>query len=228
MPGAREHASGLEAVVDLFPAELGDEDVRQRLKQFTRDLDQMTRTGSDGNVVVDEDIFEQILTGGTFPDDLQERVRSEARTHLHGHLHRGSGGGKLTWHQLAAHEKSLQPSSIDELKQLGINHDTTVKRAKQILHEHYPQLPLAVLDADGPELHQLATRALQHNRTVWDCCVAHLGWWGALWVFAAVGALLIVGTATGPWGIPLLIWLIAVLGGGTAVIVMNCVLNPNL
>lgn len=218
---------GLEAVVDLFPRELQDQDVRRRLKKFAQELDQIAVVESGGEVVVDKNVLERVLGSGIFPQDLQDRVRREATAHVGRKLKSTPRGQKLKWRELAEHDRSLRPTSVEELRRLGIDSGTSVERAKEILQENYPELPAEVLDADGPELHQLAVNALHHNRTVWDCCVAHLGWWAALWVFAAVGALLIVGTATGPWGIPLAIWLIAVLGGGTAVIVMNCVLNPN-
>ena len=217
----------MEAIVDLFPRELQDQDVRRRLKKFAQELDQIAAVESGGEVVVDQDVLERVIGSAIFPQDLQDRVRTEAKNHLGSKLKRAPRGQKLKWHELAEHDRSLKPTSVDELRRLGIDSGTSVERAKEILRENYPELPAEVLDAGGPELHQMAVKALHHNRTVWDCCVAHLGWWATLWVFAAVGALLIVGTATGPWGIPLLIWLIAVLGGGTAVIVMNCVLNPN-
>jgi hypothetical protein len=57
--------------------------------------------------------------------------------------------------------------------------------------------------------------------------IRHIGFWATLAAFAVAGAFLIVGTATGPWGVPIAIFLIAVLGDGTAVIALNCFANPN-
>jgi hypothetical protein len=219
---------GLEEIVDLFPGEIGHDDRRQRLKQFARELDELVATEGGGDVVVDQDVLERLIAGEDFPADLHELLRREARGHLGPHLKERPHGRKLKWHELAEHGAPIEPMSVDEIRRLGIDSSTSVERAKELLRQHYPDLPGELLEADGPQLRELALRALAHNRTVWDCCVAHLGWWGALWVFALVGALLIVGTATGPWGIPLAIFLISVLGAGTGVIVMNCVLNPNL
>ena len=217
---------GLEEAVDLFPAELRDAEVRNRLKQFARELDQLA-AAEDGEVVVDSNVVDRLLSAGHFPQELHDRVRGEAHQHLGRRLKTDPRGRKLRWHDLREHGAPIEPVSVAELQQLGLGSDTSAERAKEILREHFPEIPSEILDADGRELHRLAVRALEHNRTVWDCCVAHLGWWATLFVFAVAGAFLIVGTATGPWGIPLLIWLIGVLGGGTAVIVFNCVLNPN-
>ena len=134
----------------------------------------------------------------------------------------------LGWREFATHDNPIEPPPIDELRSLGFDGGASIEDTKAALSKHFPDLPQRWLDADGAEVHKITLDALRHNRTVWDCVVAHLGFWAALAIFAACGAFLIVGTATGPWGIPLAIWLIGVLGGGTAVIVLNCVLNPNL
>jgi hypothetical protein len=218
---------GLEGIVDLFPKELGQDEVRNRLKHFARELDQLVAV-EDGNVAVDGAALERMIRSESFPSQLQERARRETQGHLGGRLKERPRGRKLKWQELVEHGAPIEPASIAELRSIGIDSDASVERAKEILRERYPDVPGDLLEAEGPELRELAVRALEHNRTVWDCCVAHLGWWGALWVFAIAGAFLIVGTATGPWGVPLAIWLIGVLGGGTAVIVMNCMLNPNL
>ena len=128
---------------------------------------------------------------------------------------------------MAERDNPLEPTPTSELRRLGIDSSTSVDDAREILREHFPDLPHAIVDADGRQLREIALNGLEHNRTVWDCVVSKLGLWAAIAIFAAVGAFLIVGTATGPWGIPLTIWLIAVLGGGTGTIVGNCVLNPN-
>ena len=88
-------------------------------------------------------------------------------------------------------------------------------------------MPVFWLEADAREVRDTTVRALSTNQSVWDCVVRHLGFWAAIWVFAAAGAALIVGTATGPWGTALAIWLIGVLGGSTAVLVFNCLRNPS-
>ena len=98
---------------------------------------------------------------------------------------------------------------------------------RRILRERFPDLPSFWLEADTATIRDTALRALSHNQTVWDCAVRHLGLWAALAVFAAVGSLLRVGTATGPWGVPLAVFLISTLGGATALIILNCLANPN-
>jgi hypothetical protein len=214
-------------VVDLIPSEFEDRGVRQRLRKLADALDQLA-VEEDGDVVVDRDAVEKALRDrDLFPAELQDRVRHELETRLGPKL-KGRGKGRhLGWRELGKHDKAIDPPPVDELRKLGIDSSSSSEEVRKALRDHYPDLPESWLDMDAAELRGAMVDALHHNQSVWDCCVRHLGWWATLAVFAAAGAFLIVGTATGPWGIPLLIWLIGVLGGGTAVIVFNCVLNPS-
>lgn len=220
-------ANVAEAVIPLLPADTASGAEFDRLKAFTRDLDRLVKTGPHGTHLVDKThLFTFIDQSGVFPEHLRARVKEQLAHHLPERLKEG-GGEPLAWHRLHEHGASFAPNGVRRLKEIGFESEMETDRARELLDEHFPYLPAEILDADGAQLREFAVRALEHNRTVWDCCVAHLGWWGALGVFALAGALLIVGTATGPWGTALAIWLIGVLGGGTAVIVMNCLLNPN-
>jgi hypothetical protein len=222
-------SSGLaETVMTLLPSDVAGADEFDRLSSFTRDLDALVAASGRTKAVDQGHLFKLIDGRDIFPSDLRERVKGELTTHLGSHLEKGAHGhAPIPWHALHEHGASFAPAGVARLRELGFSNDTSADEARALLAEHFPYLPHELVAADAERLHEFAVHALEHNRTVWDCCVAHLGWWGALAVFAIAGAFLIVGTATGPWGIPLAIWLIGVLGGGTAVIVMNCVINPN-
>ncbi len=217
----------LDDVVDLMPEHLGEPAVRQRLRKLARELDQLTALDEAGQIVVDRDtVLRAIADPDLFPSQVRDRIKRELEGHLGDKL-KGKGSARhLRWREVAAEGNALDPISPAELRKLRIDASSSIQDVRKTIREHFPQIPQSLLDADAQQIRDMAMQALAHNRTVWDCCVAHLGWWATIAVFAAVGAFLIVGTATGPWGIPLAIWLIGVLGGGTGAIVANCVMNP--
>ena len=217
----------LEDIVDLIPDELGEGTVRQRLRKLARELD---RLGVDesGDTIVDRAVLRRLARDKEiFPTEVHDRVQRQLEHHL-GKKAKDKGTGRtISWRELAARDTPLDPTPVEQLRRLGLDSSTSVADTRKILQENFGDIPREILDADGPKLRQIALDGLAHNRTVWDCVVSKLGFWAALGIFAAVGAFLIVGTATGPWGLPLTIWLIAVLGFGSGTIVGNCVLNPD-
>lgn len=213
-------------ILDMIPIEFKDPDVRRALHKLTKDLDELTSINdSSQTVAVDRAVALRIIRDN-FPADMQERVQREMEGHLGQTLKDLGRDRHLPWLEMTAHDNPFHPVSPAELQELGIDAKSSSTDVRRVLREHYPGIPEFFLDADPARIHDTTIQALLHNRTVWDCCVAHLGWWGAVAVFAAAGAFLIVGTATGPWGIPLAVWLIGMFGGGTAVILLNCVWNP--
>lgn len=216
----------LHDLLDLIPNEFSDPGVRQRLRKLAQNLDElMIFDDNIQQVSVDRRIAQQVLREN-FPAELHDRVQRELESHLQDKLKDRGKDRILHWREVPGHGIPFDPVAAAELRGLGIDASSSSKDVRRILHEHYPEIPESLLNADAAQLHEMIIRALRHNRTVWDCCVAHLGLWATMAVFAVAGAFLIVGTATGPWGIPLAIWLIGVLGGGTAMIVLNCVMNP--
>lgn len=216
----------LQDLLDLIPKEYSDPAVRQRLRKLTQNLDELTMIDDNSQqVTVDRRIALQILHEN-FPAELHDQIQRELEAHLREKLKDRGNDRVLHWREAAGHGMPFDPVAIEELRRLGIGASSSSKDVRKILLEHYPGILESVLDADSVQLRDMMIRALRHNRTVWDCCVAHLGLWATMAVFAVAGAFLIVGTATGPWGIPLAIWLIGLLGGATAMIVLNCVMNP--
>lgn len=216
----------LQNLLDLIPDEFGDSAIRQRLRKLTQDLDELIVIDEKSQqVTADQRIAQQILREN-FPADLQDRIQGELKSHLQEKLKDRGNDRVLHWREAAGHGMPFDPVAIEELRSLGIGASSSSNDVRRILREHYPGILESVLDADSVQLREVMIRALSHNRTVWDCCVAHLGVWATIAIFAVAGGFLIVGTATGPWGIPLAIWLIGLLGGATAMIVLNCVMNP--
>ncbi len=227
MPQPRRGA--LDDIVDLIPDELGEPNVRHRLRKLARELD-LLGVDQSGDTIVDRSVLRRIVHDKEiFPEEVQDRVQREVEQHL-GKKVKDKAKDKsrtISWRELAERDTPLDPMPAERLRQLGLGSSTSVADTRRILLEHFGDMPSEILNADGPRLRQIALDGLAHNRTVWDCVVSKLGFWAALGIFAAVGAFLIVGTATGPWGLPLAIWLIAVLGFGSGTIVGNCVRNPD-
>jgi hypothetical protein len=218
----------LEEVLNLIPQEFQSPEVRQRLINFARELDQLLAIDDKGELTVDRDVAMRIVQNKDFiPSNLQDQIRRELEAHLGGKIKSAGKNRHITWRELVDQDTPIKPIDVGELRAKGMGAACSAQKARQILDEHYPGFPKFWLDADADKIREAALQGFKHNRTVWDCCVAHLGFWAALAVFAAAGAFLIVGTATGPWGIPLAIFLIATLGLGSGTIVANCVLNPN-
>ena len=218
----------LEDVVAILPDEAEDRGVRNRLRKLSRELDQLIAVDADGEIVVDRTALSRVLQDADlFPPEVRDRIRTETEKHLGKKVGDKGRARQLLWRDLPKHQDAVQPIPTAELTDLGIDHTTTLGEAREILRERFPGIPEFWLDADADAIKSTTLRALAHNRSVCDCVVAKVGYWATLAIFAAAGAFLIVGTATGPWGIPLAIWLIGVLGGGTATIVLNCVMNPN-
>jgi hypothetical protein len=215
-------------VVNLFPKELEEPQIRQRLRKLADQLEELLFLDESGEVGVDRDVLTRTARNEDLvPANLRDVFISETGKHLGPRMKERGQGRHLGWREAAQYRAPIQPEATAALRKLGIDESSSVEDARRVLRERYPAIPSFWLEADAVTIRETTLRALAHNQTVWDCVVRRLGWWAALAVFAAAGAFLIVGTATGPWGVPLAIWLIGVLGGSTAVIVMNCVMNPS-
>ena len=218
----------LEDVVDLFPKELDDDDARERLRAFARDLDGLVAEG-DGLLVVDRDALDKAVNeSGIFPRGVRERVWADIQENLGKALSEVKDEKRLLWREFAERDTvEINPIPVEGMRDIGISASASVDEVREIIRKRAPDFPDYVLDSEPEELREIAIKGLEHNRTVWECVRSKLGLFAALAIFAAVGAFLIVGTAFGPWGIPLAIWLISVLGFGTGTVVGNCVKNPN-
>lgn len=224
----RKGGQPLEDILEILPRGAVDEKVRQRLRKFLRGLDELVWE-DDGELRIDSKTYRRLLDDAEiFPSKVRERIDRETGARLEGKMKaKAAKGRQVRWRELAAHDNPLEPLSVAELRALGIDANAAPDDVKRAIRSAAPEFPVELLDASAEELRDIAVRGIEHNRTVWDCVVSKVGYWAALGIFAAFGALLIIGTATGPFGVPLVIFLSATLGLGTATIVGNCVLNPN-
>lgn len=218
----------LENIVDLLPEEVGNPQMRERLRKFTSKLDELFFLDESKKLAVDYDSLMKIIRDkDLIPIDSQDLIICKIDNSFANKTKNKKGSHYIKWNDAAQYGFPTKQTSLARLRELGIDKSSSVSELRRILQEHYPDIPAFWLDADADQIKNTTLQALSSDRTVWDCVVAHLGEAAAILIFALVGGLLIVGTATGPWGIPLAIWLIGVIGAGNAVIVGNCVINPN-
>jgi hypothetical protein len=216
----------LENVLDAIPEEL-DERVREQLRAFARDLDELVAE-VDGRLVVDRDVLRRIVDSEYFPEDLRDLTWKRTEEELGDHLGEPKEAERLGWYAFCERERvPINPVPVLKLGEMGFTTSTSLEEAREIFRKQSPDFPDYIVDGEAQELREIAIRGLEHNRTVFECVRAKLGLFAAVAIFAAVGAFLIVGTATGPFGVALAVWLIAVLGFGTGTIVGNCVKDPN-
>jgi hypothetical protein len=215
-------------LVDLFSEQVAEPQSLQRMRHLARNLDELFFLEESGELAIDRDALMKIgRDNGIVPPEHQDRVIRETEKHLGPKVKPKGAADYVAWCEAARLGLPIQPVPAATLRAAGISKSVSVDDARLILRQQYPDIPSFWLDADAALIRDTTVKALAHNQTVWDCAVRNLGFWGAMAVFAAVGSLLIVGTATGPWGVPLAIFLIGVLGGTTATIVLNCLANPN-
>jgi hypothetical protein len=106
------------------------------------------------------------------------------------------------------------------------------------LHQNYPELDAAASRLTREQLsglvRQMSSPPSSQGGAVADagtiagfeeCLIRHLGLWAMIAIVAALGAAIIIVTATGGITAPLIVWLVATFGGGTAYIIINCAAN---
>jgi hypothetical protein len=217
----------LTDIFKLFPNNLLDKNTSKKLTQLTNDLDHLCFLDGAGELSADRDAFIRIVKESAFiPPDLHEITILETAKHLGRRLKRKGVGLPLTWSEAAKYGTFMTPLSSAEQRALVPNKAGTEEELRTLLSKNYAAIDKVWFEPANQKLTNDVLRNFAHNRTVWDCVVAHIGIWGAIGVFAAVGGAIIVLTATGGAAAPLVAWLIAVLGGSTATIVLNCILNP--
>lgn len=143
------------------------------------------------------------------------------------------------WAELAQYGAPIAPPTDSDLDTAGLGHRPQRGEVENWLGQHHGALLQSASQLTREQLsallNQISSSSAAGGSAItdqasagdfWNCLVRHLGWWGALAVFSALGAALIILTGTGPIGLALTIWLIASFGGGTAVIILNCATRP--
>lgn len=226
---SQQTKEALGHAVDLLPEGLCEPQFRQRFRKLADRLDELLGLDESGELVVDQDALLKIAHDrDLMPAEYESLIVRETQKHLGHKLKKLGPGHRVGWREAAQHGSPIRPEPVEVLRGLGIDKSSSVDDLRRILREQYPDSPSYWLEADAATIRDTALRVLAHNRTLWDCMVAHQGYWGALAAFAAIGGLIIYFTATaGPAG-PILVYsLIAILGSGTAFMFLTCFANPD-
>jgi hypothetical protein len=222
----------LDSAVSLIPAKLLGAQVQQQLRLFTAELDSLMFLDDQNELAVDRKALLKILRNpkffSTVDENLKDFILIETTKNLGRKVKERHGGKAVKWLEAVQFGLPIDRESIAQLQKLGISQTSTADDIKNILREQLPDLSDSWFDNDNETLANAMLENFRKNRSVWDCVVARLGIFIAIGVFAAVGAGIIVLTATGGIAAPLLVWLIGLLGAGNATVVANCIINPNL
>ena len=218
----------LTSIFKYFPDNLLDKQTFQKLNALSNELDTVLFLDDSGELAADRDAVIRIAkTNMLLAPDLHEIALLESAKHLGRQLKKRKDTGRpLTWREAATHGAPIAPLSDDEQRALGVKKTHTEEEIRNLLAQKFPDINKVWFGPAKLSFTEDVFRNFAHNRTVWDCVVAHIGWFGALAAFAAAGSVIIILTATGGFAAPLVVWLIGVLGLGTATIVLNCITSP--
>lgn len=221
--------SDLTSIFKHCPDNLLDKETFRKLNALSNELDNIFFLDDSGELAADRDAVIRIAkTNMLLAPDLHEIALLESAKHLGRRLKRKGTGRPLTWREAATHGVPIAPLSDTEQHALGIKKTDTEEDIRSLFAQQFPEINKVWFGPAKPSVTEDVFRNLAHNRTVWDCVVAQIGYWGALAAFAAAGSVIIILTASGGFLLPLVTFLFAVLGFGTATIVLNCVLNPEM
>src|SRR5690349_6782871 len=107
-------------VVDLFPEELGEPRVLQRLRKLANELDGLLGLDESGELAVDRDALIKIARDRDLvPAEQQDLLVRETERHL-GQKVKGRGR-HLGWRNVARHGVPIQPESMLTLRGLGMD-----------------------------------------------------------------------------------------------------------
>jgi hypothetical protein len=215
----------LSSIVSLLPEEHVNDRVRSRLKKLQERLDNLFFLDETSELAVDRQALIALARDEDFvPADLRDVVILETAKHLGRRLKGVGKGHRITWLEGGKYGPPTQPA-VDELRKSGLKPSMSTQELGVALREWYPKLPKDFLASDSSKLYPIMLANLAHNRTVWDCVVANLGWWAAINVIGTlIIALVMLGSGVPwPW---VLAACIAFSGFLTAFVILSCATNP--
>jgi hypothetical protein len=174
-----------------------------------------------------------------FPASFAQAGMARMQQQFSANLTSETGWQQVDWLNLAQFGAPINPPSDADLDSTGLGRTPQPGQVETWLRGNYAALMEAGSQLSREQLSGLinqisgssvAATGIAPAGTVsgfWECLVRHLGLWGAIAVFSALGAAIIILTGTGGITLPLIIWLIATFGGGTAYIIINCANNNN-
>lgn len=226
------------ALLGRIPADTIEAPVLQKLQVFARAHDSLMVVDPQGGAPAVQLQSLQGFLGEFFPASFATAALARFQQEDASFLTAQQSWPRVDWAGLAGHGAPIAPPTDAELDAADLGHHPDQGQIEQWLTQQHGSL-LQSASSLTPErisvlVNQVSSSAPSESAATdeasvgdfWNCLVRHLGIWGALAVFSALGAALIILTGTGPIGIPLIIWLIATFGGGTAVIILNCALSP--
>jgi hypothetical protein len=219
----------------------------ERLTHFTAALDEVLVYDAQADTVrFNEPVLSTLLQNPIFfPKTFSQVMLRESEEDLRVMGVR-EGGESLDWEQVRAYVPVIQPITVDEFREFGLPENPSMNQAHRFLTSFDSRLADATSRISPAQLRNLAEaycapgleipRSPDEPLQVTDphsaagdftsCLRRHLGFWATIGVIAAVGAVIIIGTGTAPVTTPLIIWLTATRGGGTAGIVVGCLRDP--
>lgn len=225
-----DNSNDLSSFLDLVPKQIMNKDTALLLKKYTEALNDIFFLDSFGELSADREALIKLTNYIPSKDsDLLKMAVLETAKHAGRRLKTKGKGLALKWQEVARYGPAISPVSPTELTNMGITKSATVTDIQTALASKLTGLDASWSELSDSQLQEMLLTNMRKNRSWWDCVVAMLGWWAALMVIGFLGVILIIaaGIATGgvAW-VALWIWIVGVVGFGTAVIMLNCAINP--
>jgi hypothetical protein len=220
--------TALAGLFELLPEQHADDAMRARFDKLEKHLDGMLFLDHTAELAVDRDAFLAYCRDEEFVlSEVHDITILETAKYL-GRRIKGyeSKGRRLSWRE-AENYGLPGHSAVAELREHGYSPSMSQEEIEKALAEWYPDYPFAEAFSqfDGPDARAKLVRALQRNRTFWDCLVANFGWWAALTLAGSMATFGILVLSGVPWQVALAI-AIAYSGALTIYIVGQCLVNP--
>jgi hypothetical protein len=231
-----------------LPAGTLHKDQQERLEAFTAELDTLFTLGQGTNEPLIVRAALQRLLNNTqyFPEGWGKAIFGRLNTMFPEQWTDADGQPRIAWKDLGKYVTAVDPPSAEELNALGLGPNPAPGEIRRFLQAD-PALAEHLRTFTGHELRRIVEGLLAPTlqpakpgkpvavtmelasasaSEFMACLERKLGYFAMVAIIAAVGAAIIIGTATAPITLPLIIWLTATLGAGTATIVLNCMRAP--
>jgi len=227
---------GIPELLAQLPLGFVDAPTRARLQKLSQAMDQIFFLDATGELSADRGTLIRIVNDQdlTLPA-LRDIVLLETSKHLGRRLKARGNGLALTWQEAVVHGVQFSPVPISAWQSMGLNKVATDRDLQALIVRQYPGIPTGWIQPPAADFGAKLVSSFMHNRTVWDCVVAHIGFWGAIAVLWAVSAMMVIvlfvtvvsgGTLTLAALLLLIAALLAALGLAVTIAVLNCIENP--
>ncbi len=221
-------------LLSLVPAGAINDAALTKLKALSENLDTLMLRSSQGDFAVDKDAL-CAMAEAYLPRDLARALMARFVAEFPERLSPDADSfTNVDWGTFASTTPDLLQPTAADLTTAGLSPSPDAAAFLDWMELRYGRQIAAAERLDQESVDAIITKLASgvvspqtSTSDLWTCLVRHLGWWGALGVFSALGAVLIILTATGGITAPLVIWLVATFGGGTATIIIDCAINPS-